>query len=334
MSEPLLEVESLVTEYPGRRSMMGRARPPLRAVDRVSLSIAPGEIFGLVGESGCGKSTLSRTVLGVQTETAGTIRLDGRVVSGLGPRAAREARKAIQYVHQDPGAALDPWWSIGATLDEGLRAAGLASADERRERILTMLAAVGIDSTMLRRYPHELSGGQLRRIGIARILALHPRIVILDEPTSGLDLSVKATVLQLLRDLRDRFGIAYLLISHDLSVVERLSERVAIMYLGRIVETAPTAELFRAPVHPYTRALLEASPRLAPGQIAQAPELVGDPPSIAAMPSGCCFRTRCPIAVPACAAAVPALEPRAGGHRVACIRAAQASWGGGASPPL
>src|SRR5205807_2752256 len=238
-----------------------------------------GEIIGLVGESGCGKTTLGRTVLGLQPETTGEIRLDGAIVSRLAPKQARRRRSDIQYVHQDAAAALDPWWSIGRTLEEGLRIHGVASVAERRERVDAMLDAVGLDRFTRLRYPHELSGGQLRRVALARILVLHPRFVILDEPTSGLDMSVQATVLNLLLELRRRFGLTYLFISHDLSVVRRFCDRVAIMYLGRIVELASTAEIFAAPRHPYTRALLEAVPRLDATEKRRAATIEGEPPN-------------------------------------------------------
>jgi oligopeptide/dipeptide ABC transporter ATP-binding protein len=223
-------------------------------------------------------------------------------------------------VHQDPGAALDPWWSIGRSLAEALKIHGVETRAERERRIDEVLDAVGLELAVKRRYPHELSGGQLRRVGLARILVLSPRIVILDEPTSGLDLSVQATVLRLIRDLQERLGLTYLFISHDLSVVERMCHRAAIMYLGRIVELADTAALFRQPRHPYTAALLEAAPRLAGGRRAEAPAIEGEPPSAGRIPLGCAFRTRCPHAQDACAATVPALEPASSGHEVACLR--------------
>ena len=253
MTAPILTVRNL-------QVLLGR--PPVRAVDGVDLDLYPGEILALVGESGSGKTTLGRAILGLQRETAGDIHLDSQRVSAQPPEAARRLRKAIQYVHQDAAAALDPWWSIGATMAEGLKIHGIRVRSERQARVEAMLTAVGLQPGAGRRYPHEFSGGQLRRVALARILLLQPRILILDEPTSGLDMSVQATVLNLLLDLRRSLGLTYLFISHDLSVVERLSDRVAIMLRGKIVETAATAQVFAAPEHDYTRTLLAAAPRL------------------------------------------------------------------------
>jgi ABC-type glutathione transport system ATPase component len=262
VSQPILSVRDLSVLLGGRRGFLRKTVPPTKAVNGVSLDLHEGEILALVGESGSGKTTLGRAILGLQRETAGDILLDGKSVAGLSSDAARRTRSVIQYVHQDAGAALDPWWNIGRTLAEGLLIHGMKDKAERTERVRAMLSAVGLDPEASRRYPHEFSGGQLRRVSLARILLLQPRILILDEPTSGLDMSVQATVLNLLLDLRKRFSLTYLFISHDLSVVERLSDRVAIMHLGKIVEMGLAKDVFAQPSHSYTRELLNAAPRL------------------------------------------------------------------------
>jgi oligopeptide/dipeptide ABC transporter ATP-binding protein len=318
-SDPILCLKGVRTWF-GKRHFLTRASAPIRAVDGVDLELRRGEILGLVGESGSGKSTLGRTILGIQRETSGEIRLHGLLVSGLTPRDARFARRSIQYVHQDPGAALDPWWSIGRTLTEGMGAHGIRSASEQSERIQTILDAVGMPQDCLQRYPHELSGGQLRRIGIARILVLAPEIVVFDEPTSGLDLSVQAMVLRLILDIRKRLDLTYILISHDLSLVERICDRVANMYFGKVVEMGDARELFSKPRHPYTRVLIDASPSLEPGQLERGLTLRGDPPSPTEIPPGCAFSTRCPEARAHCPEQVPMLEDTGAGHMVSCLR--------------
>ena len=316
----ILELRDLRVLLGGQRRLLRKPVPQVRAVGGVSLFVQQGEILGLVGESGCGKTTLGRAILGLQRESGGEIHLDGKLVSGLPPKRARVVRNDIHYVHQDAAAALDPWWSIGRTLEEGLRIHGVRSADQRRAQVDEMLAAVGLDGSARPRYPHEFSGGQLRRVALARIMVLKPRFLILDEPTSGLDMSVQATVLNLLLELRRRLGLTYLFISHDLSVVERFCDRVAIMYLGRIVELAATREIFASPRHPYTRGLLSAVPRLAPGPKRAERLVQGEPPSAARLPEGCVFSSRCPHAEPACSTTEPTLEDAAFGHQVACRR--------------
>ena len=319
---PVLELRDVTVLLGGQRRFLRKPVPPVRAVGDVSLDTRSGEILGIVGESGCGKTTLGRTILGLQREAAGEIRLDGAIVSGLPPRAARAARAAIQYVHQDAAAALDPWWSIGRSLEEALVVHGEHDRVRRQARVEDALRAVGLDGSTWPGYPHELSGGQLRRVALARILILRPRVVILDEPTSGLDMSVQATVLNLLLDLRRQSGLTYVFISHDLSVVRDFCDRVAIMYLGRIVELAPAGRIFSRPLHPYTRALVAAAPSLQArrGQVRPIP---GEPPSAARLPPGCALAARCPHAEPACRAEVPALEAATDSHQVACHRWAE-----------
>jgi len=314
---PVLSVTRLSTVFGGGRRLLARPAPQVRAVASVSLDVASGESLGIVGESGCGKTTLAKTIFGLLREAEGEIALDGRVVSGLAPREARRARAAIQYVHQDPGAALDPWWRVGDTLEETLRIHGVSERGERARRIDEILEAVGLGQDARRRYPHELSGGQQRRVGLARILSLRPRIVILDEPTSGLDLSVQANVLALLGELRQRFALTYMFISHDLSVVRRLCDRAAVMYLGRVVELAPVDALFADTRHPYTRALFASAPSLTP-KLDATELLPGDPPGPHDAPSGCAFRTRCVHATAACAAERPELAAIAPRHLAAC----------------
>jgi oligopeptide/dipeptide ABC transporter ATP-binding protein len=313
---PLLELVDLARHFPVR-SAFGRRVGWLRAVDGVSLQVRPGETLGLVGESGCGKSTLGKTVMGIYTPTAGEIRFSGREIGRLPRRARRAVAKDLQYVYQDPGASLDPRWKVRPQLHEPLLIHTTLTRAERDREVGAILAAVGLPDAHLDLYPHELSGGQQRRVGLARILTLRPRLVILDEPTSGLDVSVQASVLKLFRSLQETFALTYVFISHDLSVVRVMCESIAVMYLGKIVERGPTARVFEAPRHPYTRSLLAAVPRIGGRRVIQDFALEGEPPNPRDIPTGCRFRTRCPLAQARCAEEEPALRP-VDGRAVAC----------------
>lgn len=312
--QPLLEARHLSVRF-GRSGNRGATQ----AVSDVSLQLWPGEILGLVGESGSGKTTLARTLLGIQRETAGEILLDGRQVGGSDPDQARRTRRQIQYVHQDAAASLDPWWSIRASLLEALTLRGGTGAGGGAPRIDEVLDLVGLDRSIGTRYVHELSGGQLRRVALARILLLRPRVLILDEPTAGLDMSVQATVLALLTDLRARLGLTYLIISHDLGLVRSVCDRVVILYLGRIVEVAPVRRLFASPLHPYTRDLLAATLSLQPGNALDGVPS-DDTPTAPSGGSGCPFQPRCAHAAAACSVLTPVLEPAGDGREVACLR--------------
>ena len=316
MSAPLLEVVDLVRHFPVRNAF-GRRVGWLRAVDGVTLAVVPGETLGLVGESGCGKSTLGKTVMGIYTPTAGDIRFAGREIGRLARRERRAVAKDLQYVYQDPGASLDPRWKVVHSLHEPLRIHTRLSRAERDREVRAILAAVGLPDAHLDLYPHELSGGQQRRVGLARILTLRPRVVILDEPTSGLDVSVQASVLKLFRSLQQTFALTYVFISHDLSVVRAMCARIAVMYLGKIVELGDTAAVFERPRHPYTQLLLAAVPLIGARRISQDVRLAGEPPNPRDVPSGCRFRTRCALAQDRCASEEPPLRA-VDGRAVAC----------------
>jgi len=313
----ILELRDVHTHFPVFNAW-GRRSGWLRAVDGVSLSVGRGEILGIVGESGCGKTTIGKTIAGIHKPTAGNILFEGHDIGPLSPREGREARKSLQYCYQDPGASLDPHWRIGRSLAEPLVIHAALSAAERRMRVREVLAAVGLPEGHLHLYPHEISGGQQRRVGLARILMVRPSTVVLDEPTSGLDVSVQAIVLRLFLDLRERFGLTYLFISHDLSVVRLMAQRIAVMYLGKIVELGTTGQVFAAPRHPYTRSLLAAVPVVGGRRITRDFVLEGEPPNPVNKPAGCVFRARCPCARTRCAEEVPELRAIAGGVRVAC----------------
>lgn len=312
MSPALLSVQDLAHRF---RLKDGR---DVRAVDGVDLAVEAGEILGIVGESGCGKSTLGKTLIGMLRADDGTVTFEGTAIQNLTGPALRAVRARLQYVYQDAGAALDPRWTIGRSLDEALVIHTTLSRAERVARVRETLAAVGLHEDQLSLYPHEISGGQQRRVGLARVLALHPRALILDEPTSGLDVSVQATILKLLVALWKQYGLTLLFISHDLAVVRSICTRVAVMYLGRIVETGPTADLFANPRHPYTRSLLAAVPLPGGPRVIDQAWLEGEPPDPLDIPSGCRFRNRCPMAQPLCATADPALRPIAPRHEAAC----------------
>jgi oligopeptide/dipeptide ABC transporter ATP-binding protein len=316
VTEPLLDVVDLVRHFPVRDAF-GRRIGALRAVDGVSLAVWPGETVGLVGESGCGKSTLGKTVIGIHAPTAGEIRFLGREIGHLPPRERRRVARHLQYVYQDPGASLDPRWKVGPLLHEPLRIHTTLSRAEREAEVQAILRAVGLPDAHLDLYPHELSGGQQRRVGLARILTLRPKMVILDEPTSGLDVSVQASVLKLFRAMREAFALTYLFISHDLAVVRTMCERVAVMYLGRIVELGETSAIFDKPRHPYTQSLLAAVPKIGGPRVSRTFSLEGEPPNPRDVPSGCRFRTRCPLVQDICAREDPPLR-EVGGQRVAC----------------
>jgi oligopeptide/dipeptide ABC transporter ATP-binding protein len=320
---PLLEVSQLRVEFPVRGGLLGGRTGVVRAVDQVSLTLDAGETLGLVGESGCGKTTLGRTILRLVEPVAGSIRFQGVDFLALRGRMLREARRHVQMVFQDPFSSLDPRFTVADTLGEALDIHGLTPDRHRRsERIASLLRDVGLDPASASRYPHEFSGGQRQRIGIARALAVDPKLMVCDEPVSALDVSVQAQVINLLRDLQRDRGLAYLFISHDLAVVEHLAHRIAVMYLGRIVETGPARELCSRPRHPYTRALLSAVPTLDPASRRQRMMLGGDLPSPLRPPSGCPFHPRCPVAEPRCRTEVPPAVVVGPGHSANCFRPA------------
>jgi oligopeptide/dipeptide ABC transporter ATP-binding protein len=313
-----MEASELRKYFPVRRGPFGTARATVRAVDGVSFAIGRGATLGLVGESGCGKSTLGRVLLRLIEPTGGTVRFEGVDLGGLSAAELRRVRRHLQIIFQDPYASLNPRMRVGAIVAEGLEIHGLARGAEKRDRVIEMLRLVGLRDDAYDRYPHEFSGGQRQRICIARALAVGPRFIVADEPVSALDVSVQAQVINLLQDLQERFALTYLFISHDLHVVEHVSHTVAIMYLGRIVETAPRDTLFARPRHPYTQALLSAVPSMAPVRERERVALAGDVPSPMNPPPGCAFHPRCPYAEDRCRIDEPRLLFGAGGHGVAC----------------
>ncbi|MFL5280560.1 MAG: ABC transporter ATP-binding protein [Rhodopila sp.] len=333
MTEPVLEVRRLRKYFPIRRGVLGRIAGHVKAVDDVSFSIDYGETLSLVGESGCGKTTTSRCILRAITPTGGEIRFHtqggGTVdVAALGPKQLRPLRRQMQMIFQDPFSSLNPRMTISEIIGEPLLVNGVSDARERNRRVAELLDLVQLPAAYLNRYPHAFSGGQRQRIGIARALALHPLLIVADEPVSALDVSVQAQIVNLMLDLQDRLGLAYLFVAHDLSVVKHVSHRVAVMYVGRIVEVAPTATLFAAPRHPYTEALLSAVPVPDPRRRAQRIVLEGDVADPSNPPSGCHFHPRCRYATDRCRTEIPALIEVAPGHAVRCLRAEELSLQG------
>ncbi len=325
MNDPILSVQGLIKHYEKNRSLverlLGKPRAVVHAVNSVSLNVGRGETLGLIGESGCGKSTLGRTVLRLHEPTAGMIRFDGSDITTLEPRALMRLRARMQIVFQDPYASLNPRKTVREIVGMPLLIQGMTDAVQRDERVHTMLRRVGLRDDQFGRYPHQFSGGQRQRIGIARALITNPELVVCDEPVSALDVSIKAQILELLSELKAELGLTYLFISHDIAVVAHLADRIAVMYLGEIVEVGPTRELMQQPKHPYTRALMSAVPRVEALGRRQRIVLKGDLPSPIAPPSGCKFHTRCPEAMPRCAVQMPTAQDinSDGTHQVACL---------------
>ena len=319
MTVPLLEVNNLKKHFPVRSGLFQRVTAHVRAVDGVSFHIDRGETLGLVGESGCGKSTTGRVVLRLLPATSGEVRFEGDDLLALKGEELRRARKRFQMVFQDPFASLDPRMTVGQIVGEPLAAHGISSSGAGgREKVAEILEEVGLDPSCMSRYAFEFSGGQRQRVGIARALVLNPSLVVADEPVSALDVSIQAQVINLLAELRKKRRLTYLFIAHDLSVVKHISDRVAVMYLGKIVEIAPVEALFTSPLHPYTQALLSAAPVPVPGKKEERILLKGDVPSPLNPPSGCSFHPRCFRAMEICSRETPVLAERGGGHSAAC----------------
>jgi oligopeptide/dipeptide ABC transporter ATP-binding protein len=315
MSE-ILRVEGLTKHFPGVRGFL--RRQPIRALEDVSFAVRRGETLGIVGESGCGKSTLGKTIVRLIEPTSGRVYFEGRDLTAIRGRALRAERRHFQMVFQDPYSALNPRMKVGAALSEPIAIHRLARGREREERVRELLRAVGLPEDSARRYPHEFSGGQRQRIVIARALAVRPSLIVADEPVSALDVSVQAQILNLLRDLQERFGLTYLFIAHDLRLVEYMSDRVAVMYLGRLVELAGSQDLYQHPLHPYARALLAAVPVADPGRKRLRLTVAGEVPDPSQPPPGCAFHPRCPIAVERCREERPIFREVGPAHWVAC----------------
>lgn len=314
----LLEVKGLKKYFPIRKGVFSTIQGNVKAVDDVSFTIKRGETLGLVGESGCGKTTAGRTLLRLLEPTEGSVIYNGEDVTKMGRTELRNMRKEMQIIFQDPYGSLNPRMTVGGMLSEAIRLHNIVPKNRVQERVEELLERVGLSPRHARRYPHEFSGGQRQRIGIARALSVEPKFIVCDEPVSALDVSIQAQIINLLQDLQKEFDLTYLFIAHDLSVVEHISDRVAVMYLGKIVELADAKELYGNPLHPYTKALLSAIPVPEPGRKQERTVLTGDVPSPANTPSGCYFHPRCPVARPDCSERVPELEEFTPGHWASC----------------
>ena len=318
MNELLLDVKDLVKNFALKKTRLFQEQRYIYAVDGISFSLKKGESFGLVGESGCGKTTTGRTILRLTEPTSGVINFDGKDVARLKEQELKEFRRNAQMIFQDPFASLNPRMTVGDIVGEPLLVHRMGSTNDRNERVAEVLGKVGIEPAYMKRFPHEFSGGQRQRIGIARVLTLNPQLIIADEPVSALDVSIQAQIINLLVKLQDEFHLSYLFISHDLAVVEHISDRVAIMYLGKIVELAPSKNIYSEPQHPYTKALLSAIPIPDPKSKEQRTILKGDIPNPANPPAGCTFRTRCPTAEKICREEVPEMFKVGDEHYAAC----------------
>lgn len=317
----ILVVDKLVKYFPVRSGLLQRVTAWVQAVDKVSFAVKKGETLGMVGESGCGKTTVGRTLLRLVEPTSGDVTFEGKNILKMGQRELKPLRRDMQIIFQDPYASLNPRMPIGESVMEGLQIHNIGRPKERWEIAINMLKKVGLEEYHARRYPHEFSGGQRQRIGIARALALNPKFIVCDEPVSALDVSIQSQVLNILKDLQSEFGLTYLFIAHNLSVVEHISDRVAVMYLGKMVELTDRESLYREPLHPYTKALLSAIPVPHPNVKRERTILKGDVPSPLNPPKGCRFHTRCPIAVAQCSQQEPEFKEVRPGHWVACLLA-------------
>jgi oligopeptide/dipeptide ABC transporter ATP-binding protein len=317
-TEALLEVKGLKKHFAVRRGLFSRVVGYVRAVDGVSFELRRGETLGLVGESGCGKTTMARVILRLIEATAGDVLFENQSVFALGKHEMRKMRKRMQIIFQDPYGSLNPRLTVGSMISEAIRIHKLAQGDAVRDRVVDLLERVGMPAEYMNRYPHEFSGGQRQRVGIARALAVNPDLIIADEPVSALDVSIQAQIINLLKDLQEDLGLTFLFIAHDLGVVEYISDRVAVMYLGRIVELTDSDRLYSSAKHPYTQALLSAIPSLDPAKKSKRILLPGDVPSPANIPKGCAFHTRCPHAMQVCREQMPEFKEVEAGHRVSC----------------